>query len=109
LEVPAVHTLGYCVAGTVLAATLALLAARGRADKVASVTFLTTQVDFSEAGDLKLFVDDEQIALIESLVTDGYLDGRYLAATFNLLRGQELIWNYVVDNYLLGKAYSQFD
>ncbi|OJY71626.1 MAG: class I poly(R)-hydroxyalkanoic acid synthase [Sphingobium sp. 66-54] len=109
LEVPAVHTLGYCVAGTVLAATLALLAARGQADRVASVTFLTTQVDFSEAGDLKLFVDDEQIALIESLVTDGYLDGRYLAATFNLLRGQELIWNYVVDNYLLGKAYTQFD
>jgi len=109
LGVPAVHTLGYCVAGTVLAATLALLAARGQADKVASVTFLTTQVDFSEAGDLKLFVDDEQIALIESLATDGYLDGRYLAATFNLLRGQELIWNYVVDNYLLGKDYPQFD
>ena len=109
LDVPAVHTLGYCVAGSVLAATLALLAARGEAGKAASVTFLTTQVDFSEAGDLKLFVDDEQIAMIETLVTDGYLDGRYLAATFNLLRGQELIWNYVVDNYLLGKAYSQFD
>lgn len=109
LEVPAVHALGYCVAGSVLAATLALLTARGQADTVASVTFLTTQVDFSEAGDLKLFVDDEQIALIESLVTDGYLDGRYLAATFNLLRGQELIWNYVVDNYLLGNAYTQFD
>jgi len=109
LDEPAVHAVGYCVAGSVLAATLALLATRGEADKVASVTFLTTQVDFSEAGDLKLFVDDEQLALIDSLVTDGYLDGRYLAATFNLLRGQELIWNYVVDNYLLGKSYPQFD
>jgi polyhydroxyalkanoate synthase len=109
LDVPCVHTIGYCVAGTVLSATLALLAARGEADKVASATFFTTQVDFTEAGDLKLFVDDEQIAMVDSLVTDGYLDGRYLAATFNLLRGQDLIWNYVVDNYLLGKDYPQFD
>jgi polyhydroxyalkanoate synthase len=109
LGVPSVHAIGYCVAGTVLAATLALLAARGEGDKVASATFFTTQVDFSEAGDLRLFVDDEQIALIDSLVTDGYLDGRYLAATFNLLRGQDLIWNYVVNNYLLGKEYPQFD
>jgi len=97
------------VAGTVLAATLALLAARGEADKVASATFFTAQVDFSEAGDLKLFVDDEQIALVDSLVTEGFLDGRYLAATFNLLRGQDLIWNYVVNNYLLGEGYPQFD
>lgn len=109
LGVEGVHTIGYCVAGTVLAATLALLAARGEADKVASATFFTAQVDFSEAGDLKLFVDDEQIALVDSLATDGYLDGRYLAATFNLLRGQDLIWNYVVNNYLLGKDYPQFD
>ncbi len=109
LGVPGVHAIGYCVAGTVLAATLALLAARGEADKVASATFFTTQVDFSQAGDLKLFVDDDQIAMVDSLVTDGYLDGRYLAATFNLLRGQDLIWNYVVDNYLLGKGYPQFD
>jgi len=109
LDVPSVHTIGYCVAGTTLAATLALLAARGQADKVASATFLTAQVDFSEAGDLALFVDDEQIALLDGLVTDGYLDGRYMAATFNLLRGQDLIWNYVVDNYLLGKDYPQFD
>jgi len=109
LDVPSVHTIGYCVAGTTLSATLALLAARGEADKVASATFLTSQVDFSEAGDLTLFVGDEQLALVESLVTDGYLDGRYMAATFNLLRGQDLIWNYVVDNYLLGKDYPQFD
>jgi len=109
LGVPSVHAIGYCVAGTVLSATLALLAARGEADKVASATFFTAQVDFSEAGDLRLFVDDEQIALIDSLATEGFLDGRYLAATFNLLRGQDLIWNYVVNNYLLGRDYPQFD
>ncbi len=109
LDVPSVHTIGYCVAGTVLAVTLALLAARGQGGKVASATFFTAQVDFADAGDLRLFVDDEQLALIESLETDGYLDGRYLAATFNLLRGQDLIWNYVVNNYLLGNDYPPFD
>lgn len=109
LGVERVHTIGYCVAGTTLAITLALLAARGQADKVASATFFTAQVDFSEAGDLKLFVDDEQLALVESLMSDGYMDGRYMAATFNLLRGQDLIWTYVVNNYLLGQDYPQFD
>jgi polyhydroxyalkanoate synthase len=109
LDVEAVHTIGYCVAGTTLAATLAVLAARGQADKVASATFFTAQVDFSEAGDLNVFVDDEQLALIQSLTTDGYLDGRYMAATFNLLRGRDLIWNYVTSNYLLGEDYMPFD
>ena len=109
LGVPSVHTIGYCVAGTTLAITLALLAARGEASKVASATFFTAQVDFSEAGDLTLFVNEEQLALVESLMTDGFMDGRYMAATFNLLRGQDLIWNYVVNNYLLGEGYPQFD
>ena len=109
LNVPSVHTIGYCVAGTTLAATLALLAARGEADKVASATFFTAQVDFTEAGDLKLFIDDEQLALVDQLSSKGYLDGRYMAATFNLLRGQDLIWSYVVNNYLLGKDYAPFD
>lgn len=110
LDVSAVHTLGYCVAGTTLAATLALLSARGKADKVASATFLTAQVDFSQAGDLALFVDDQQLEMIAALSTDtGYLDGRYMAATFNLLRGRDLVWNYVVNNYLLGKDYAPFD
>lgn len=109
LGVPAVHTIGYCVAGTTLAATLAYLAARGEAGKVASATFFTAQVDFSRAGDLLNFIDDEQLKMIEGLETDGYLDGRYMAATFNLLRGRDLIWNYVVNNYLLGKDYAPFD
>ena len=109
LDVPAVHTIGYCVAGTTLAATLALLAARGEAHKVASATFFTAQVDFSQAGDLSLFVDDDQMKLVEQLSSQGFLDGRYMAATFNLLRGRDLIWNYVVNNYLLGMDYPPFD
>jgi len=109
LGVEAVHTIGYCVAGTTLAATLAVLAARGEAAKVKSATFFTAQVDFSEAGDLNVFVDDEQLALIQSLTSDGFLDGRYMAATFNLLRGRDLIWNYVTSNYLLGEDYTPFD
>jgi polyhydroxyalkanoate synthase len=109
LSVPSVQAIGYCVAGTTLAATLALLHARGEEDKVASATFFTAQVDFAEAGDLLHFVDDQQLAAIEKITPDGYLDGRYMAATFNLLRGTDLIWNYVVNNYLLGEDYPAFD
>ncbi len=109
LGVESVHTIGYCVAGTTLAATLAWLAAREEAEKVASATFFTAQVDFREAGDLTLFIDDEQLKLVEQLSAPGYLDGRYMAATFNLLRGRDLIWSYVVNNYLLGEDYAPFD
>ena len=109
LDVPAAHVIGYCVAGTTLAATLAMLAARGEADRIASATFFTAQVDFSGAGDLSHFVDDEQIARLSALAPDGYFDGRYMAATFNLLRGRDLIWNYVVANYLMGEAHKPFD
>jgi polyhydroxyalkanoate synthase len=110
LGVESVHAIGYCVAGTMMAATLAMLAARGQAEKVASATFFTAQVDFSEAGDLKLFIGDEQMELIRQLSADkGYLDGRYMAATFNMLRGRDLIWSYVTNNYLLGEDYPQFD
>ncbi|MEH3103102.1 MAG: class I poly(R)-hydroxyalkanoic acid synthase [Sphingomonas phyllosphaerae] len=109
LDVPTVHTVGYCVAGTTLAATLAWLAAQEQTDKVASATFLTAQVDFSRAGELLHFVDDEQLKVIATLSPQGFLDGRYLAATFNLLRGRDLIWNYVTNNYLLGKDYAPFD
>ncbi|MEA3015805.1 MAG: poly[(R)-3-hydroxyalkanoate] polymerase subunit PhaC [Sphingomonadales bacterium] len=110
LGVPSVHVIGYCVAGTTLACTLALLAARGEADKVASATFFTAQVDFSEAGDLNLFVSDEMIRMIEQASAGkGYMDGRYMAATFNMLRGRDLIWSYVANNYLLGEDYPPFD
>ncbi|GGY94446.1 PHA/PHB synthase family protein [Novosphingobium colocasiae] len=109
LAVPATHTIGYCVAGTTLAATLAVMARKGTADKVASGTFFTAQVDFEEAGDLKNFIDDQQIDAIGRLATDGYIDGRYMAATFNILRGNDLIWSTVQKNYLLGEAYPAFD
>ncbi|MBO6610163.1 class I poly(R)-hydroxyalkanoic acid synthase [Altererythrobacter sp.] len=109
LKVPSVHAIGYCVAGTTLAATLAILAKRNEADKVKSATFFTAQVDFEKAGELKHFIDDGQLEMISNLSSEGYLDGRYLAATFNSLRGKDLIWNYVVNNYLLGEDYPAFD
>ena len=110
LGVEGVHAIGYCVAGTTLAATLGYLHAHKQQDKVTSATFLTAQVDFSLAGDLKLFTGDETMALLDELTRDkGYLDGRYMAATFNLLRGRDLIWNYVVNNYLMGDEPAPFD
>ena len=109
LDVPSVHAIGYCVAGTTLAGTLAVQARRGEADKVKSATFFTAQVDFEHAGDLKLFVDDGKLEFIRQASQGGYLDGRYLAATFNMLRGGDLIWNYVVNHYLLGEDYPAFD
>ena len=110
LGVESVHTIGYCVAGTTLAASLAYLQAKGEADKVKSATFFTAQVDFAEAGDLKLFLGDETMGLLQQLTAEkGYLDGRYMAATFNLLRGRDLIWSYVVNNYLLGEEPAPFD
>ena len=110
LGVEGVHAIGYCVAGTTLAATLAYLHTKKQPDKVGSATFLTAQVDFAEAGDLKLFTGDETMSLLDQLTKEkGYLDGRYMAATFNLLRGRDLIWNYVVNNYLLGEEPPPFD
>jgi polyhydroxyalkanoate synthase len=109
LDVPSVHAIGYCVAGTTLAATLAVLARVGQADKVKTATFFTAQIDFENAGDLKHFVEDSLIDNIARLSPDGYFDGRYMAATFNLLRGNDLIWSYVVNNYLLGHDYPAFD
>ncbi|WP_260597618.1 PHA/PHB synthase family protein [Sphingomonas endolithica] len=109
LDVPAAHTIGYCVAGTTLAATLAVEAAPGRADRIKSATFFTAQVDFAQAGELRHFIDDEQLASVAALSPDGFLDGRYMALTFNALRGRDLIWNYVTNNYLLGQDYVPFD
>jgi len=105
----AVNVLGYCVGGTLLAATLAYLAAT-RDSRVKSATFLTTQVDFSHAGDLKVFMDEEQVAKIErDMARHGYLEGHKMASAFNLLRSNDLIWPYVVDVYVRGKAPLPFD
>jgi polyhydroxyalkanoate synthase len=100
----AIHALGYCVGGTLLAATLAYLAAT-RDSRVKSATFLTTQVDFSHAGDLRVFMDEEQVGAIErDMARHGYLDGHKMTTAFNLLRSNDLIWPYVVDVYMKGKT-----
>ena len=110
LGVEGVHAIGYCVAGTTLAATLAYLVAKGEAAKVRSATFFTAQVDFADAGDLKLFLGSETMGLLDQITKEkGFLDGRYMAATFNLLRGRDLIWNYVINNYLMGEEPAPFD
>jgi polyhydroxyalkanoate synthase subunit PhaC len=105
----AIHALGYCVGGTLLAATLAYLAAT-RDSRVKSATFLTAQVDFSQAGDLQVFMDEEQVAAIErDMARHGYLDGHKMTAAFNLLRSNDLIWPYIVDVYMKGKTPLPFD
>jgi polyhydroxyalkanoate synthase len=110
LGVQKVHTIGYCVAGTTMAATLAYLSGKGEAEKVASATFFTAQIDFEDPGDLKMFVGDDTLATLKQLTAEtGVLDGRVMAATFNLLRGKDLIWNYVVNNYLMGNDPTPFD
>ncbi len=104
------HVVGYCVAGSVLAATLAYMAATGQQAKVASATFFTSQVDFTEAGDLLHFIRAPMLDTVQKLVAEkGYLDGRWLATSFNFLRPADLLWNYVVNNYLKGKENAPFD
>ncbi|VVT12585.1 class I poly(R)-hydroxyalkanoic acid synthase [Hoeflea sp. EC-HK425] len=104
-----VNAIGYCVGGTLLAATLALHA-QEKDSRIATATFFTTQTDFTYAGDLKVFVDEAQIASIESAMEkNGYLDGSKMATAFNMLRASDLIWPYVVNNYLKGKDPMPFD
>ncbi|MBU6298760.1 MAG: class I poly(R)-hydroxyalkanoic acid synthase [Alphaproteobacteria bacterium] len=104
------NVVGYCIGGTLLGATLAYMAKTGD-DRIHSATFWAAQVDFSEAGDLKIFVDDAQLdALKEQMDADGgVLEGRKMATTFNMLRANDLIWSFVVSNYLLGKTPAPFD
>jgi polyhydroxyalkanoate synthase subunit PhaC len=104
-----VSAMGYCVGGTLLATTLAFLASQGD-DRISSATFLAAQVDFTHAGDLKVFVDEEQIAAREREMSErGYLEGRKMATAFNLLRSNDLVWPYVINNYLKGKEPAPFD
>ncbi|MDA5194116.1 PHA/PHB synthase family protein [Govanella unica] len=105
-----VHALGYCIGGTLLACTLAWLEATGAAARIPAATFFVSQVDFSEAGELKLFVDDEQIANMQATMDEkGFLDGHTMATTFNMLRSNDLIWSFVINNYLMGKDPFPFD
>jgi polyhydroxyalkanoate synthase subunit PhaC len=104
-----VHTMGYCVGGTLLATTLAWLADKRRV-RVTSATFLAAQVDFSHAGDLLVFVDEDQVSAIErDMQASGVLEGAKMAMAFNMLRSNDLIWSYVVSNYLKGQQPSAFD
>jgi polyhydroxyalkanoate synthase len=104
-----VNVIGYCVGGTLLGTTLAYLAARGE-DPFASATFFAAQVDFTKAGDLMLFIDDAQLKALEEMMAErGYLDGSRMATVFNLLRPKDLIWPYIINNYMLGKKPFPFD
>jgi polyhydroxyalkanoate synthase len=104
-----VHTMGYCVGGTLLASTLAWLAEKRRV-RVTSASFLAAQVDFTNAGDLLVFVDEDQISALErDMQASGVLEGSKMAMAFNMLRSNDLIWSYVVSNYLKGQPPSSFD
>jgi len=104
------NVIGYCIGGTLLSITLAWLAANGQESRVKSATFLTTLLDFADAGDLKLFVDEEQLAVMRTrMAAQGFLDAESLKTTFNLLRANDLIWSFVINNYLMGREPFPFD
>ncbi len=104
------NVIGYCLGGTLLACTLAHLQATGREGRIASATYLTTMIDFTDAGELGVFIDEEQLAALEERMNQkGYLEGADMATTFNMLRANDLIWSFVVNNYLLGKEPFPFD
>ncbi|MDR1228892.1 MAG: class I poly(R)-hydroxyalkanoic acid synthase [Azoarcus sp.] len=104
-----VNAIGYCLGGTLLAAALAYLAAK-KQKRIVSATFLTTLTDFSEPGELGVFIDEGQIASLErKMFKRGYLEGSEMAGTFNMLRANDLIWSFVVNNYLMGKDPFPFD
>ena len=108
-EQPKLNVIGYCVGGTLLATTLAKLATKDD-DRVNAATFFTSLVDFAEAGDLRVFIDEEQLKLLdEHMGETGVLDGRRMANAFNMMRANDLIWSFVVNNYLLGKNPIPFD
>ena len=104
-----VNAIGYCLGGTLLACTLAWMKNKGD-DRIKSATFFVTMVDFAEAGELGVFIDEEQLAsLDEKMQRQGVLEGADMAQTFNMLRANDLIWSFVVNNYLLGNEPLQFD
>ena len=104
-----VHAIGYCVGGTLLSITLAYLAAK-KQNRVKSATFFAAQVDFTYAGDLMVFVDEDRIKQLEAHMKEqGYLEASRMANTFNMLRSNDLIWPYIVNNYMRGKKPMPFD
>lgn len=104
-----INVIGYCLGGTLLASALSYMKTK-KIDRVASATFFTTMVDFSEAGELGVFIDETQLAHLEKKMGErGFLEGSEMATTFNMLRANDLIWSFVVNNYLLGKEPFPFD
>ena len=104
-----VNAIGYCLGGTLLASTLAYMAAKGD-DRIRTATFFVTMTDFAEAGELGVFIDEAQLAALEDkMAKRGYLEGAEMATTFNMLRANDLIWSFVVNNYLLGNDPFPFD
>jgi polyhydroxyalkanoate synthase len=104
-----VNAIGYCLGGTLLASTLAYMAAK-KDDRIKSATFFVTLTDFEDAGELGVFIDEEQLKALEGKMNKrGYLEGSEMATTFNMLRANDLIWSFVVNNYLLGNDPFPFD
>ncbi|HKT54057.1 MAG TPA: alpha/beta fold hydrolase, partial [Caulobacteraceae bacterium] len=105
----AINAIGYCLGGTLLGSTLAWMAAHGD-DRIKSATFFVSLLDFRESGELNVFIDEEQLKMLEERMNRrGYLEGSEMATTFNMLRANDLIWSFVVNNYLLGKDPFPFD
>jgi polyhydroxyalkanoate synthase len=104
-----VNAIGYCIGGTLMSATLAYMAARGDT-RIKSITFFATMVDFEDPGELGVFIDDEQLKTLEERMSrNGYLDGSEMSGALNMMRANDLIWSFVVNNYLLGKEAFPFD
>ena len=104
-----INMIGYCIGGSLLATTLAYMKAKGD-QRVKSATFFTTMIDFANPGELGVFIDEEQLANLEKRMNDsGYLDGTQMAGTFNLMRANDLIWSFYINNYLLGNDPRPFD
>jgi polyhydroxyalkanoate synthase len=105
-----INILGFCIGGILVSTLLGHLAARGESGRIASATFLTALFDFKDVGEARVFIDDRQIAQIEKRVAEkGYLEGHHMADMFSMMRENDLIWSFVVNNYLLGREPMAFD
>jgi poly[(R)-3-hydroxyalkanoate] polymerase subunit PhaC len=105
-----INILGFCIGGILVSTTLAYLEARGEADRIKSVTFLTTLFDFEDVGEARVFIDDQQIAQMEKHIAEkGYLEAHHMADMFSMMRENDLIWSFVVNNYLMGREPMAFD
>jgi len=105
-----INAIGYCIGGTLLATTLAYLAQNGQKDRIKAATFFTTLLDFTDVGELSVFIDDGMVTRLEEHMDDnGILYGHEMSSTFSQLRANDLIWSFAINNYLLGKEPRPFD